>query len=228
MLDVLRRQLRSVNRYFVEIGVGDGIENNQRGWRLAERQGGVMIEGDAKRAARALRTVFSLSVGVDCHNRFVTRSNAAEIVKLALHKDPDVFSLDIDGNDYYIAQALIETGLRPKIIVVEYNSVYGPQRSLTIEYRENFDFTTAHESQVYYGVSIAGWRTFFGEKGYRFVTVERNGVNAFFVDPAHFEANFLNSIHGLEFAENYYQLRKFRVRNEGQFPRIAAEKFFAI
>ena len=228
VLDVLRRRLRSHNRYFVEIGAADGIENNTAWLAIAEKQSGIMIEGSAERAARALRLISSLSVGVDCQKLFVTKANAAHIAALALHKNPDVFSLDIDGNDFYVAQAIVAAGLRPKIVVVEYNSVYGSKRSLTVEYRENFNFTGAHPSQLYYGVSISGWRTFFADHGYRFVTVERNGVNAFFVDPEHFEAEFLESIHGLEFAENHYQLRKFRVPSEEQFAQIAAERFVAI
>jgi hypothetical protein len=62
---------------------------------------------------------------------------------------------------------------------------------LTIEYARDFDFTRAHPTQLYYGVSIAGWRAGLERYGYRFVTVEQNGVNAFFVDPRHFEPCFL-------------------------------------
>jgi len=153
---------------------------------------------------------------------------AARIASTALHNDPDVFSLDIDGNDYYVAQALFDAGLRPKILVVEYNSVFGPERSATIEYSENFDFTSAHPTQLYYGVSIAGWRACLSKRGYRFVTVERNGVNAFFVDAALFEADFLDGLKGLAFAENHYQLMKFRVPSEEQFSLISSMRFVPI
>jgi hypothetical protein len=228
ILDVLRSQLGSTNRYFMEIGAGDGIENNTAWLAFAEKSSGVMIEGDARRAARAARTLAGVNLGVECHHLFVLPEIAPRIASLALHKDPDVFSLDIDGCDYYVLKALLDAGLRPRILAVEYNSVFGPERSATIEYRQRFDFTSAHPTQLYYGVSIAGWRSYLEKHGYRFVTVERNGVNAFFVDPAHFNPAFLRALKGLAFAENYYQLRKFRVPHAQQYSLIATQRFAEI
>jgi hypothetical protein len=96
---------------------------------------------------------------------------------------------------------------------------------MTIRYKENFVFTKAHSTQLYYGVSIAAWRKFFSHYGYRFVTVDRQGVNAFFVDPAFFDAGFLNGINGLSFSENIYQFRKFKGSFEKQFSIIADQEF---
>jgi hypothetical protein len=228
VLDVLRGRLGSSNRYFVEIGAADGIENNTGWLAFAEKYSGVMIEGDERRAARAARAVSSVNLGVECRNLFAVPEKAPEIVSLALQRNPDVLSVDIDGCDYYIVRALLEAGMRPRILVVEYNSAFGPERSVTIEYQGRFDFTLAHPTQLYYGVSIAGWRTYLEKRGYRFVTVERNGVNAFFVDPAHFDPGFLRAVRGLAFAENYYQLRKFRFASAQQFSLIASQRFVTI
>ncbi len=228
ILDVLRRQLRTSNRYFVEIGSADGIENNSAWLVVAERYDGLMIEGDPRLVERARRTMVAYSIGAECRAMFVTRENAPNVKELAFHDDPDVFSLDIDGNDYYVAKALLEGGFRPKIFVVEYNSVFGPERSVTIDYQDDFVFTRADPSQLYYGVAIAGWRNFFGRHGYRFLTVERNGVNAFFVDPAQFDAGFLNGVQGLPFAENRYQRLKFRKPSAEQFALIAGRTLHEI
>ena len=228
ILDVLRGQLGASNRYFVEIGSGDGIENNTAWLAFAEKDSGIMIEGDARRAARAARILASVNLGVECRHLFVVPEIGPRIASLALHRDPDVFSLDIDGCDYYVLRALLDAGMRPRILVVEYNSVYGAERSATIEYKEHFDFVSAHPTQLYYGVSIAGWRTYLEKQGYRFVTVERNGVNAFFVDPVHFDPGFLQQVRGLAFAENHYQLRKFRVTSAQQFSLIASQRFVSI
>ncbi len=228
IVNVLRAHLKSPNRYFMEIGSGDGIENNTAWLAIAERYSGLMIEADAYRCVRAARMVGSLNIGVRCLNWHVTPDMAASLVAEAVHADPDVLSLDIDGTDYYVAQALLDAGLRPKILAVEYNSVFGPERSMTIEYSDGFDFGAAHPSQLYYGVSISGWRTCLARRGYRFVCVERNGVNAFFVDPEHFDAGFLEAVRGLGFAENYYQLVKFRVPSDKQFPLISSKTFVPI
>lgn len=228
ILDVLRKKLSSSNRYFIEIGASDGIENNSSWLVVAERYSGIMIEGDPWLVERAAKLITSYSIGAECRNMFVTKENVQDIKDLAFYHNPDVFSLDIDGNDYYIAQALFDCGFRPKIFVVEYNSVYGPERSATIEYNKDFSYRTAHPTELYYGVSIKGWRNFFESKGYRFITVDQNGVNAFFVDPQFFEAEFLDSIKSLEFAENLYQYRKFRMSSDKQFSLIEDQKFISI
>lgn len=228
ILDVLRKNLLSSNRYFIEIGAADGIENNT-GWLLvAEKYNGLLIDGSAHLVERARRTVVGYSIGAECHNMFVTKESVSDIKAMALHHDPDVFSLDIDGNDYHIAQAILDGGFRPKIFVVEYNSVYGPERSMTIEYQPSFVFTKVHPTHLYYGVSISGWRKFFENNGYRFVTVDRNGVNGFFVDPKFFDESFLDGVQGLTFAENQSQHKKFRLSSEKQFSLIADQKFISI
>ena len=228
ILDVLRSQLMSANRYFIEIGTSDGIENNSAWLVVAEKYSGIMVEGNPRLVERASRMVAGYSLGVECHSMFVTLENVQDLISMSLHKDPDIFSLDIDGNDYYIAKAVLNGGIRPKIFVVEYNSVYGPTQSMTVEYRDDFAFTAAHLTQLYYGVSIAGWRKLFEPRGYRFITVDRNGVNAFFVDQAFSNPIFLENVGGLEFAENRYQYKKFRMPSSEQFALIADQKFISI
>jgi hypothetical protein len=228
IIEVLRRQLRSSNRSFLEIGSANGVENNSAWLVVAERYEGLMIEGNPRLAARAQRNVVGYSIGTQCRAMFVTADSIPEILGAIPHRDPDVFSLDIDGNDYYIARGLMNGGFRPRIAVVEYNSVYGPERSVSVNYRPDFSMRDAHPSELYYGVSLAGWRRFFEGHGYRFLTVDRNGVNAFFVAIECFDSSFLDGVRGLDFAENRYQLRKFGMPSEQQFSLIADQDFVSI
>ena len=99
----------------------------------------------------------------------------------------------------------MEIGFRPKIWCVEYNSAYGPTQSMTIEYDPEFNVERAHPSRLYYGVSLAAWKRFFSRYGYTFVTVERNGVNAFFVDPQAVDVTFMQDLRRIDFCENYAQ-----------------------
>lgn len=225
ILDVLRSQLLTANRYVIEIGSADGMQNNSSWLVVAEQYDGLMIDGNPQLVERARRMVRNHSIGVECLNMFVNKNNIEELKVLASYSDPDVFSLDIDGVDYYIARAVMDGGFRPKIFVVEYNSVYGPERSLTIPYQDGFVFTKAHPTHLYYGVSVSAWRKIFDEYGYRFVTVDRKGVNAFFVDPSCFNAEFLGRINGVQFEENVYQRQKFKGTFEKQFPLIADQEF---
>lgn len=225
ILDVLRKQLSDSNRYFIEIGAADGIANNTAWLLMAERYNGIMIEGDPALVTRAKRMVIDQSNGAECYQMFVTKESATDIFNLALHKNPDVFSLDIDGNDYYVAKALFETGLRPKICVVEYNSAFGKEKCCTIEYNPDFICMSNDDTGLYYGVSIAGWIKYFSSMGYRFITVDSKGVNAFFVDAEKYDNGFLDKIQPLEFAENHVQLMKFRVPCHEQFDLISHHKF---
>jgi hypothetical protein len=221
IIDVLRRRLASSNRYLVEIGAADGTENNSSWLLTTAGYEGLMIEGDPRQSARARRNVARYSIGSECVSMFVTLESVDAILAKVAHRDADVFSLDIDGNDYHIAKALFDRGFRPKIVSVEYNSAFGPDRSVASKYRDDFRRATAHPSLLYYGVAVGAWKAFFARRGYRFVTVDTNGVNAFFVDPTHFDAGFLGGVQGLAFAENRYQLRAQGRDHVGQFALIS-------
>lgn len=221
IIDVLRCQLASANRCVVEIGAADGTENNSSWLLTTAGYEGLMIEGNPRQSARARRNVARYSIGSECVSMFVTLDTVDAILAKTPHRDPDIFSLDIDGNDYHIANALFDRGLRPRIVAVEYNSAFGPERAVASQYAADFRRTTAHPSLLYYGVYVGGWKNFFARHGYRFVTVDANGVNAFFVDPAHFDLRFLDGVQGLAFAENRYQLRAQGRDHVGQFALIA-------
>ena len=228
ILNVLRSQLTDPNKYFIEIGAADGIDNNSAWLTIVEKYRGLMIEADEELVFRARRMVGHYSLGLDIVQMFVEPNNVDKIREMSLVAEPDILSLDIDGVDYYVAEALFNCGFRPKVFVVEYNSVFGPDSTSTIEYRSGFSYTEAHDTHLYYGVSISGWRKFFNRHGYQFVTVESNGVNAFFVDPGAFRDDFLEKIEPLSFAENQLQLKKFRAGHQKQYEKISDMRFVEI
>jgi hypothetical protein len=228
IIDYLSRRIRNPSRSFVEIGAADGLQNNSSFLAVARNFSGLMIEGDPAKSRLCKRVITRFTPSVTCVNMFVTKKSIAEIMRLAPDARPDLFSLDIDGNDYYIAAGLLETGLRPRTIAVEYNSALGPEKSLSITYQENFNYLAAHETHLYYGVSVAGWKRFFARHGYRFVTVDLRGVNAFFVDPEEFDTDFLDGIEGTAYRENLVQLARFGGNWEKQFKFIENLQFETI
>ena len=225
IIDYLTRQIHKPNRYFIEVGVSDGTENNTSYLALARRYNGLMVDGNAEAVAWCKYLLQPMHYGLDFLSLFITRQNVVELVDRALFKDPDVFSLDTDGNDFFFVRALLEAGLRPKIAVVEYNSAFGPQQSISIKYQENFAVKQAYRMNLYYGCSIMGWRRLFETYGYKFVTVESNGANAFFIDPKHFPKQFLKPLRGLQFAENHSQLREYRMSWPQQWELIKEMEF---
>lgn len=220
IVDVLCGRLLRPNRYFVEIGASNGLENNTTWLAMARRYGGLMIDGDPSKVAECEQTFGILNGPVEFASLMVNRDSGPEIERLALFRNPDLFSLDIDSLDYYVAAALLDRGFRPKIAIVEYNSAFGPERSVAIPYQEPFNRHRAHPSGFYYGVSVRGLRHVFERHGYRFITVEQNGVNAFFADPSEFDAGFLDGIRGTTFRENIVQRRESRTDWAGQFEQV--------
>ena len=170
-------------RRFVEIGAGvnggnSGFLAKECGWT------GLMLEIEPERAAR-LRSRFSPAVRVvDVQ---VTRENVNEIVSAnGLAGDIDLLSIDIDSIDYWVWEEL--SVCRPRVVIVEYNPLFGTERAVTIPYdphfnRREFDVPRA----AYYGASLQALAKLGARKGYRLALLEPRGVNAFFVreDLAH-------------------------------------------
>ncbi|GGI46238.1 hypothetical protein GCM10008018_16120 [Paenibacillus marchantiophytorum] len=229
IIDYLARKIINPNYYFIEVGASEGLENNSSWLALGRKYEGTMYEGSLDAVSRLKEHILPMALGVEAYSLFVNLENTEEIISRSLYKNPDVISLDIDGNDYYIVKKMLEDGLRPKIFVVEYNSAFGPDNSMTIEYDKDFvmDFNS-YENYLYFGVSITAWRKLFNENGYKFVTVERRGVNAFFVNPQYFEATFLENIKGACFAENFYQFQKYGTTWLGQFEFIKDKSLYTV
>lgn len=220
IIDYLCTCLSRADRYFIEIGAANGLENNTSWLAIGRRYSGLMIDGDSGKVAECQQTLARLNWALQFATLMITRDNVAEVDRLALRRNPDVFSLDIDGVDYYVADALLQIGFRPKIFVVEYNSAFGPERSVTVPYKEAFNRHREHPSGYYFGVSVTALRRLFDRYGYRFVTVDANGVNAFFVDPAEFDRAFVDAIRGVPYRENIVQRRESRGDWSAQFDQI--------
>lgn len=89
-----------------------------------------------------------------------------------------VLSIDVDGNDYWLWDAITAV---PRVVVIEYNASFGPDRSITVTYQSEFDRYALHPSGFYHGASLTALERLGQRKGYRLVGVDSSGVNAFFV-----------------------------------------------
>ncbi len=203
ILDYLCSRMLERNHFFVEIGSADGLQNCSAWLAFARRYGGVMVEGDPRLSARCKRVFREMH----CHNvsavrALVDRDNIDRIMKRCPYRDLDVLILDIDGIDYHILEAVLSLGFAPKVVVVEYNSAFGPERAITVPYDPHFSRKAAHPTRLYYGASLGAWHALLGGRGYRFVTVESNGVNAFFIRSDCFSDGFADTLDGLTFQDN--------------------------
>ena len=68
--------------------------------------------------------------------------------------DIGLLDSDVDGDDFWIWEK-IEV-ITPIIVIIEYNSAFGVERSITIPYRAAFDRTKAHYTDLLFGASPRG------------------------------------------------------------------------
>jgi hypothetical protein len=116
--------------------------------------------------------------GVTAVHAWVTRDNInALVTSHGVGGEVDLFSLDLDGVDYWIWEAM--SACAPRVVILEYNSMFGPERAVTVPYDEAFQRSRHHA--MYYGASLAAWVKLAARKGYRLVAVEPAGINAFFL-----------------------------------------------
>jgi len=162
-----------VTRRFVEIGSGLSGGNSaflahEWGWA------GLMVDGDKPRMEQVGRRFPSVtSVGA-----WVTRENLNDLIASnGFSGEIDFFSLDLDGIDYWAWESM--TACSPRVVVLEYNSMFGPDRAVTVPYDPQFSRDRYHT--MYYGASLAALTRLSATKGYRLVAGEPAGVNAFFL-----------------------------------------------
>ena len=75
---------------------------------------------------------------------FITKENINALMNDTGWEDVGLLQIDIDGNDYWVLKEMDMTKLRPTILILEYNSVFGIDRAITIPYKEDFQRTKVH------------------------------------------------------------------------------------
>ena len=68
-----------------------------------------------------------------------------------------------------------------RIVVVEYNPLFGPTSQVTVPRDDAFDRTIKHPSWLYYGASLRAFIEMLQLKGFTFIGTNRVGNNAFFI-----------------------------------------------
>lgn len=203
IIEFLLENLIETNHYFIEIGSADGIDCNSLWHIITKKYGGIQIEASSKLSSTAKRMTGHFAHNLKFKAKYVTVENISNLLSDSWFQDPDFLSVDVDSIDFYLIKEIFNLHYRPKIVIVEYNSVFGPSISATVNYEEALSYPSdGSPENYYYGASIQGWKNFFTEFGYKFITVDSNGVNAFFVNPSCFREEFLSDLKGIEFAKN--------------------------
>ncbi|MHB8354321.1 MAG: hypothetical protein ACYDCF_07815 [Burkholderiales bacterium] len=180
---ILQHLLRHVpisKKVFVEFGVENYTEANTRFLLVKDNWTGLVMDGSRQNIDYIRQDDISWRFNLKAEQAFITRENINELIRCnGINGEIGVLSIDIDGNDYWVWEAI--DVVTPSVVVVEYNHRFGSERAVTIPYSADFQRTKAHHSNIYFGASLAALCTLGRRKGYAFVGCNMAGVNAFFV-----------------------------------------------
>jgi hypothetical protein len=111
---------------------------------------------------------------------FIDRDNINELIaSRGFEREVGILHIDLDGNDYWIWKTI--DVIDPVIVIVEYNSVFGIDRAITVPYDPVFQRTKAHSSNLYFGTSLTALHRLGTERGYAFIGCNSAGNNAYFI-----------------------------------------------
>lgn len=180
IIDYLVTRVDVPTKAFVEFGVENYTEANtlfllkHRNWR------GLVIDGSPHNIAaiRARDLLWKYDLYAVCF--FITKDNINQIIEgNGFVGDVGLLSIDIDGNDYWVWDAI--NVISPRIVVAEYNSLFGPTAKVSIPYDARFYRRGSGKPMMYYGASMAALTYLAEKKGYALVAGNSAGNNVFFV-----------------------------------------------
>ena len=180
VIDWLISRLPDIPQTFVEFGVEDYQEANTRLLLQLHNWRGLLMDGSESHInnIQSQEIYWRHSLTAKC--AFIDRDNINRLLQeCGMQGDIGLLSVDIDGNDYWVWQAI--NSVNPAIVVSEYNAVLGDLHALTVPYRADFYRTLAHYSNLYFGASLPALIELGKQKGYTFVGTTSTGCNAFFV-----------------------------------------------
>jgi hypothetical protein len=209
ILQFLIGHVRPLEQTFVEFGTQDYTESNTRFLLVNDNWRGLIMDGSERAMEFVRGDVIYWRHDLEALRAFITAENINELIARRFPgPELGLLSVDIDGNDYWVWQAV--TRVQPAIVVCEYNSIFGARLAVTVAYRDNFDRTAAHHSNLYYGASLSALCRLADRKGYAFVGSNSAGNNAFFV-----RRDRLSGLPALSAAEGYVESRYRESRDAG-------------
>jgi hypothetical protein len=169
----------------VEMCCGTGDECMATNLILNHGFQGVLFDGDEWNIARA--NIFFRSKK-DCLltpprlvHSWITKDNVNHLLRQnEAVGEVDLFSLDMDGNDYYIWEAISE--ISPRLCIFETHNIIPDDLSITIPYQPQFSCTEKHgHEQEFRSVSLLAMTKLSEKKGYRLIGAHKHGFNALFL-----------------------------------------------
>ena len=180
IIQYLIHKIPIAEKSFVEFGVENYTEANTRFLLINDGWKGLVMDGSDDNVRDIRGDAIYWRHDLTAEHLFITRDNINEALRSSgFIGDIGLLSVDIDGNDYWVWEAI--DVVTPRIIVCEYNSVFGAEHAVTVPYDAQFERSAAHYSGLYFGASLAALCDLAEARGYDFIGCNSAGVNAFFI-----------------------------------------------
>jgi len=179
IIQYLLKSLEIFNVKFVEIGTQDYSESNTRYIFETMRCDGLIIDPYPNLEKKIKSFCKIWQNNLEIHNEYISPKNINKILKrYSFDKDIDIFSLDIDGIDYWVLKEIPGTS---KIFIIEYNPYFGSKSKISAPNIEKFDRFNYHQTGFCFGASLKLIVSLMKKKGYSFIGANRLNCNAFFL-----------------------------------------------
>jgi hypothetical protein len=184
IIEEIFNRVKATNRTFVEFGAHNGLENNTH-YLLHKGWNGLWIDGN-REAVKEIGRLFKVPIEnkrLTVLRAFINRDNINTLIEKdgGINGEIDFLSIDIDGNDYWVWEAI--SCVNPRVVAIEYNAKFPPNFEWSMEY----DPTHIWRGDDRQGASLKSLELLGARLGYRLVGTNVTGINAFFVrkDAAH-------------------------------------------
>ncbi len=170
----------------VEMSAGNGQECMATNLIINHQFDGLLFDGDPALVEAGKKFFASHKDTHLCppsfHHAWITTKNVNELLASNhFTGEVDLLSLDLDGIDYWIWNAI--DVIQPRVCVFETNNSIPADLSLTVPYCENFDssWNKPLPEQYFRGVSLKAMAGLSSRKGYRLIGANRLGFNVLFM-----------------------------------------------
>lgn len=181
IIDEIFDVIGTTNKFCVEFGAGTGYYLSNTRKLIDEGWDSLLMEGDTSRdwtvgqsGKKIEQNTHGGKYDPNIREEFVTAENVNELFgKYNVPENPDLVSIDLDGNDLWIWKAL---KYQPRVVVIEFNGCIPVGVSKTIKYNPEHQFGR----NDYYGASFEALKKLGHEMGYTCV-YQLKTTNMFFV-----------------------------------------------
>lgn len=180
IIQYLIHRVQVVPESFVEFGVENYRESNTRFLLLNNNWRGLVLDADEGSIRYIQQDDIYWRHTLTARSAFIDRDNVNDLIREAgFTGEIGLLSIDIDGNDYWVWEKL--NIVDPVIVIIEYNSVFGPDLAIAVPYDPGFVRYRAHYSGQFTGASLKALSLLAARKGYLLVGCNSAGNNAYFV-----------------------------------------------